>query len=340
MRALIAGLLICASSSAFAGPTARFILMGDGGTGSKAQFDVAAAIGKVCEGQGCDFAVHAGDNIYEYGAKSETDPQFNDKFEKPYSSLNFPIYMALGNHDQSGTIPGSGVYPEVGEFEIAYTKNSKKWKMPARFYALEWGAPKPLATILVIDTNPLAPQQMPQRDWYRPGARFDLSQRKWVREKIAKAKTPWIFVVGHHPYLNNGRHGSAGHFGGIGLSNGEELKKFYEEEICGKVDFIVAGHDHSLQLLKPTKKCGPRTHFIVSGAAAKTYSDYDPKTKKQELNGSYDTSFVNQAYWEIYGKLGFFKVDLTAKDATFTGYTLDEKKAPVSQFKMSVSAFR
>src|SRR4051812_49371566 len=86
----------------------RFVTLGDTGTGGKTQLAVAKAMKKVCAERGCQFALGLGDNIYEFGISGADDPQFREKFEKPYADLNFPFFMALGNHDQSGIIPGSG----------------------------------------------------------------------------------------------------------------------------------------------------------------------------------------------------------------------------------------
>lgn len=37
-----------------------------------------------------------------------------------------------------------------------------------------------------------------------------------------------------------------------------------------KFDFLVTGHDHSLQWLESEPHCGAKPQFIISGAAAKT----------------------------------------------------------------------
>jgi hypothetical protein len=52
---------------------ARFIALGDGGTGTLAQYQVAAAAKTVCDQKGCDFALYLGDNIYEVGVYRGTN---------------------------------------------------------------------------------------------------------------------------------------------------------------------------------------------------------------------------------------------------------------------------
>jgi hypothetical protein len=278
----------------------------------------------VCKERGCQFAIGAGDNIYEYGAASASDTQFVEKFEKPYAALQFPFFMALGNHDESGLIAGSGVLPERGEHELEYARGSSKWMMPARYYRFaapvknaddaSSAVPDPIVELFVIDTNPLAPQNMPVRDWYRANGKFDLEQRAWLGKALASSVARWKIVLGHHPYRNNGKHGNAGHFFGLGLSRGKELVKVIEQDVCGKADLLVTGHDHSLQWLKPYPHCGPKPQFVITGASAKT-------------NGPHG-EHQNPAEWEAYNTLGFFWLEATREKLRVLSFTVDSSGKP------------
>ena len=62
-------------------------------------------------------------------------------------------------------------------------------------------------------------------------------------------------VFAHHPYLASGQHGSAQPL----------LKKFLEDEIIGKVDLYIAGHDHILS----DEGVSAGTRLLVSGTAGK-----------------------------------------------------------------------
>jgi len=62
-----------------------FVALGDMGTGGSAQTQVAHAMYSVCQRDGCDFVLGLGDNIYPHSVQSVRDPQFQDKFEQPYS---------------------------------------------------------------------------------------------------------------------------------------------------------------------------------------------------------------------------------------------------------------
>jgi hypothetical protein len=340
LAALVLGL--AASSTARSAPASfpttepvSFVIIGDTGTGKAGQYAVARAIESVCAQRGCQFALGLGDNIYEFGPRSASDPQFEAKFEKPYARLRFPFFMVLGNHDQSGLFPGSGVRPEHGDYEVEYTRRSSKWLMPARYYRFsvpfasptDWraqGPQQPVIEFFGLDTNHLAPQNKPVHDWYRPGEPYDLAQRKWLRDSLATSRASWKIVFAHHPHRNNGKHGSAGEFFGLGLAKGRALRQMYQEEVCGKADLLLTGHDHSLQWLMPQPACGARPHFIISGAAADTYS-YTP---------SYDE--LDPAFYQTYGKLGFFWATATADSMTLAVFTVDPSGAPKCVFEKTL----
>jgi hypothetical protein len=59
----------------------RFAAIGDTGKGNTGQKQVADAIARKCAASGCDFVQLLGDNIYDSGVTSVTDPQWQTKFE-------------------------------------------------------------------------------------------------------------------------------------------------------------------------------------------------------------------------------------------------------------------
>jgi len=246
-----------AASSSIAGEVTRFVVLGDGGTGGAAQYQVARAVADVCRAHGCDFALYLGDNIYERGPDAVDDTQFRDKFELPYAALDFPFYVVLGNHDYVGDLfSGTAFDANKGDLEVAYSARSRKWTMPNHYYAIEHG---PVA-LFAIDTTAILYGEV----------RDALEQGAWLEAAIAQSRAPWKIVFGHHPYISNGSHGNAGHFDGrtendLPSQNGEPLKRFVEQNICHRAQVYFAGHDHDREWLDPV--CG--TSFIVSGAAAK-----------------------------------------------------------------------
>lgn len=320
----LVGLLLCCSTFAMSdkpdplpdvdpveGKTVRFIAIGDMGTGKDGQYKVAQAIAAVCAERGCDFAIGLGDNIYEAGADSSNDIQFEMKFEQPYRQLDFPFYMTLGNHDNSWLVGGDGLNNDKGEAQVEYhykrDRLSNKWHMPARYY--NFTAPKgdvqPLVEFFSLDSNPLAavadadPEywQLPYRD----------KQQRWLDVELQDSNAPWKIAFAHHAFISNGKHGNAGMydgFPGAGVIYYNMLKK----HVCDRVDVMIAGHDHDLQWLKPVDKCG-KTFHIVSGAGGKTR---ELKNKDK-----------NPAYWQADNTLGFFYIEIEGDEFRGTAYTVD-----------------
>jgi len=236
------------------GPPLRFVVLGDGGTGTEAQAKVASAMKAVCKERGCSFALYLGDNIYEDGADGVTDAQFREKFEDPYAELDFPFYVVLGNHDYGSN--GTNIFPDDkrSATQVEYTGQSEKWNMPSYFYTFREG---PVA-FFALDTNGIVMDRFRDKN----------TQQTWLDAELRKSDAPWKIVLGHHPYVSNGEHGNAGSYVGplgIELHDGSTLKALVEESICGRAQVYFSGHDHDREWLEPT--CG--TSFIVSGAAAK-----------------------------------------------------------------------
>lgn len=273
-------------------PAVRFLVWGDTGTGKEEQHRVAESALAVCEARGCDFVLQNGDNIYERGVESPQDPQFEEKFEKPYARFTIPFYVVLGNHDAGTVVGGEGLDVGRGDHQVAYSKRtdrvSDKWNMPARYYAVE----KPDALILGLDTNDVI---------YGKDAATD-AQATWLAQSLSASGAKWKLAFAHHPLYSNGQHGDAG---AGDYTSTPLLRDFLVEGLCGKVDVYFAGHDHDLQWLKARDDCG-KTEFIVSGAAAKTRDLLDEH---------------NPAWFAKGGTLGFFWVELQGD--TFRGVVYD-----------------
>src|SRR5262245_51396527 len=105
-----------------------FVTLGDMGTGGSAQTQVAHAMDRVCQRDGCDFVLGLGDNIYPHSVLSAHDPQFQDKFEHPYARFQgLDFWMILGNHDWKHLVTGA-------QAEIDYTLHSDRWRLPNAHY--------------------------------------------------------------------------------------------------------------------------------------------------------------------------------------------------------------
>lgn len=235
------------NASALAEPL-RLLAFGDSGTGKSEQWQLAEVMAKHCQEQGCDAALLLGDNIYPNGASSVTDQQFKTKFEEPYAGLNFPFYVALGNHDIH-----FGSYGR--DAQVQYTQYSAKWRLPSPYYQVELGS----AQIFALDTNNIL---------------TDSTQQQWLKDALTTSKSPWKIIIGHHPIYSVGRHGflDSGKNGRL-----TQLREWLSPILCDHRALYLSAHDHLLQINQ--LPCGALS--VVSGAAAKPRSAIASRIKAE-----------------------------------------------------------
>lgn len=227
----------------------NFVVLGDWGrNGEKDQRDVARQMAAAASDTGARFVLAVGDNFYEHGVASVDDPQWQSSFERVYTapSLQVPWHAILGNHD----------YHLSSDAQIAYSKISKRWHMPARYYIRT--EPIDAATAVdffFIDTMPMASfddDEQPYRDkvpWHDVP-----NQMTWLEKALAASTAPWKIVVGHHPIYSGGQHGDT---------------PFLVEQVLPllqkhHVQAYINGHDHDLQHLQAGK-----VNLFCSGGGSK-----------------------------------------------------------------------
>lgn len=198
--------LLLASSFFCRADALNIEIFGDMGTGTPMQYKVGKAMFKRCQQSKCDFILGLGDNIYNDGVSSVTDPQFLTKFERPYQEFgHFPFYMTLGNHDYHGDV----------QSQIDYSAKSPRWRMPAAYYLVPhlpaW------IKIMVLDTM----QKTNHHQW-------EMLEKEMCSFKGVK------IIAGHHPMWSVGSHG-----------NDEEIQELLWPIIkkC-HIHFVFNGHDH------------------------------------------------------------------------------------------------
>ena len=148
----------------------RFAVIGDSGTGERAQYEAAEMLARSHQVFPFDFVLMVGDNLYG----SERPQDFTRKFEIPYKPMldvNIPFYAALGNHDD----PNQRFYKPFnmnGERYYTFKKQS------VRFFAL--------------DSNYM-----------------DRDQIAWLKKELEASGSDWKIPYFHHPlYSSGGTHGS------------------------------------------------------------------------------------------------------------------------------------
>jgi len=148
----------------------RFVVIGDTGTGTEQQQELANVMLRYRQVFPFDFALMMGDNLY--GSEKAVD--YKKKFENVYKPLldqKIKFYAALGNHDESNER-----FYEFFNMEGQEYYHFKKGDVS--FYAL--------------NSNYM-----------------DKKQVDWLNDKLATDTAPWKIAFFHHPpYSSGSAHGS------------------------------------------------------------------------------------------------------------------------------------
>ena len=243
-----------------------FYILGDMGSGDDSQKQVAKALSNKI-GNKKTFVCGLGDNIYEHGVTSVDDEQFIKKFEEPYHQINNNVefWMCLGNHDYGYS--NLSLDPvRNAQYQIEYTKKSKKWKLPNNYYNFK----KDNVEFIVIDTN-----------FEHMDINQIKKQLKWAKNRIKKSKCKWKIVYGHHTFRSIAGHGNAE----------DDLESFLTELFTeSPFDIYMCGHDHNKQLINFRINNKPLT-LIVCGTGGKVYHDISDYSRMDE---NCDLCFVSQ----------------------------------------------
>jgi hypothetical protein len=245
----------------------NFLAMGDWGrNGESPQKEVAAQMGETARALDAQFLLVLGDNFYPSGVQSVSDPQWRSSLENVYTAfpLNVDWYVALGNHDYRGE-------PQA---EVEYSKISRRWRMPSRYYAVKKEVgPGVTAEFLIIDTSPFIKDYRNDLEKYHVAGTDTAKQRRWIDSTLKASKAQWKFIVGHHNVYSGGGKGARTVMPDMEALLLPLMKKY-------GVQAYICGHEHHLEHIQPEPN-GP--HFLISGAAAEA----NPAT------GTKGTKFAN-----------------------------------------------
>ena len=150
----------------------KFAVIGDYGTGGRAQYEVGDQMTAVHARFPFELVVTTGDNFYG----SQRPPDLVRKFETPYKALldaGVEFYASLGNHDSRNL------------------RFYKLFNMDGRlYYTLK--APRQDVRFFALETGYLEPAQV-----------------QWLEKELAASTEAWKIPFFHHPlYSSGGRHGS------------------------------------------------------------------------------------------------------------------------------------
>lgn len=206
----------------------RVLAFGDFGVGTSIQKQVASAMLEYHRKSPFDFAITLGDNFYSEGMESPTTDRWKRLWDELYDPLGIKFYATLGNHDWLGL--------DSPAAEILYTDRSPTWRLPAPYYTYTAGP----VQFFAIDTNEMS-----------------IAQLMWLDEELKKSTARWKLVYGHHPIYSGGDHGD----------NARLIEKLLPI-LKGKADLYFAGHDHTMEQIKPE---GGLHFFISGGGGARLY---------------------------------------------------------------------
>ena len=148
----------------------RFAVIGDTGTGTEKQQELADVMYSYKQVFPYEFVLMMGDNMY--GAEKAED--FRAKFENIYKRLlddKVKFYASLGNHDESNQ-----------RFYENFNMNGEE------YYRIKKGN----VAFYALNSNYM-----------------DKRQLKWLEDELAKDTSEWKVAFFHHPpYSSGGKHGS------------------------------------------------------------------------------------------------------------------------------------
>jgi tartrate-resistant acid phosphatase type 5 len=211
----------------------QFSVLGDWGwNGKRNQTEVARIMAEKGVGS---FIISAGDNFQIVGVRSVQDPLWMLNFENVFVDPAFECewYVALGNHDYKGDV----------QAEIDYSKISRRWNMPARYFAVHKKINDSVAAdFYIIDTSPFQSEYY-KTDEHHVTGQDTAKQMLWIDSCLTNSKSRWKIVVGHHPVYSSG----SAH----GAQTGDmeaRFAAFFEKK---GVDAYFCGHDHDFEYVKP-----------------------------------------------------------------------------------------
>jgi hypothetical protein len=147
------------------------MVVGDTGTGSRQQHELARLMTRYRESFPFEFALMTGDHMYGSEKAADYKAKFEDVY-KPLLDQKVKFYASLGNHDESNQ-----------RFYEHFNMNGDEYyqfkKGPVSFYAL--------------NSNYM-----------------DKKQLAWLEEKLKADTSDWKVTFFHHPpYSSGGKHGSS-----------------------------------------------------------------------------------------------------------------------------------
>jgi len=249
----------------------RFGAIGDPGTGEEGQWRVARRMEQFHARNPWAFVLSLGDNVYEHGEPAYFENKFKSVY-RPLMKAGVRFHSCLGNHDCEAGYE----WAQLQDKAFGYLGSQDE-------YAFEASGPEGTARTQFICLNSCA--------WIEAlefGDRPEVEQRLrrlrgWL---AAPGEFAWRILFLHHPLYSYVKQPLEDGYGGHGSAF--ELRQTLEPEIAGRVQVVLAGHDHFYQ--KTSARSG--AHHFVSGAAARARAGVEDEHPDVEF-ASLDLHFMD-----------------------------------------------
>jgi 3',5'-cyclic AMP phosphodiesterase CpdA len=250
-----------------------FMIASDlGRNGYYDQKPIAEMMGVVARIAEPEFVAALGDVHHFHGVQSTEDPLWQTNYEWIYKHPELMIlwHPVLGNHEYRGNT----------QAVIDYSNISRRWEMPARYYAItETISDSVDALLLFIDTPLLIDKYRNDPEVHADAEKQSIEKEiDWIDSTLSVSNAKWKIVMGHHPIY-------------AGTYKSESERTDLQERLLpvlekNNVDVSVCGHLHNFQHLH---KPGSKIDYFVNSSASQTR---DVDAFEGQLFGSSDSGFT------------------------------------------------
>ena len=216
------------------------------------QKPIAHTMAEAAEILGPEAVLALGDVHHFEGVQSTADPLWMTNYELIYDHPELMIdWLAIcGNHEYRGN---TGAV-------LDYSGVSRRWVMPARYYARSFEENGTTLKVVFIDTTPLINKYHKKTDTYPDAALQDTAaQLEWLDRTLADATEDWVVVAGHHPiYADTDKSDS---------ERTDMQRKVDSILRRHKVEMYVCGHIHNFQHIR---RPDSRIDYVVNTSASQS----------------------------------------------------------------------
>lgn len=255
----------------------NFILISDSGMKDAKHREIASSaasfMAEIIKENKISFVAVAGDPIHNNGVQSVQDPEWKFKFEDMFADKalhSVPWHAVPGNHEYVGN-------PDA---LVEYSKVSRRWDSPARYYSIEKKLKRTKDEILLVflDTTPLIKER---RERFPEKTAPDYPQREmeWFDSTLAASDALWKIVIGHQPVYASTKKSVQERIDIRNTVNPILLKHDADVYVCGhvhsfqhiivdgcKINYVVnsaLGRSREVEYIEGTRFCADEQGFTV-----------------------------------------------------------------------------